>query len=171
MEGKEILLQKGPSQDDDCAEQPLAFTGGGEATALVCETDPLLREKILGGLDELGYQVSLAATTREALNALRFHLFEVIVLNEQFDGESVRSNDVLSFLECMAMPTRRRSFVALIGRTERTLDRMAAFRRSVNVVIHVQGIDNLAKIVRQGVAEMRAFYHVFQETLQRLGRV
>ena len=171
MEGKENLLPEETAQDSDYADQPLDFPGGGEATALVCETDPLLRQKIRGGLEELGYQVSMAATAGEALNALRFHLFEVVVLNEQFDAESVRSNDVLSFLENMAMSSRRRTFVALISGMARTLDRMAAFRRSVNIVIHIQGIDSLARIVRQGVAEMRAFYHVFQETLQRLGRV
>ena len=36
--------------------------------------------------------------------------------------------------------------------------------------INLKNIDDAVKIVKQGVADNRAFYHVFQETLQKMGK-
>jgi hypothetical protein len=52
----------------------------------------------------------------------------------------------------------------------RTMDNMAAFSRSVNSVINLKNIDELGKIIKQGVADNKAFYHVFLETLQKMGK-
>jgi hypothetical protein len=68
------------------------------------------------------------------------------------------------------MATRRRTFVALIGEKHRTMDNMAAFNRSVNLVVHLKDIDRIGEIVKQGVANHRAFYHVFRESLQKVGK-
>ena len=68
------------------------------------------------------------------------------------------------------MATRRRTFVALVSEKYRTMDNMAAFNRSVNIVINLKSIGDAGKIVKQGVADNRAFYHVFQETLQKMGK-
>jgi protein involved in sex pheromone biosynthesis len=48
---------------------------------------------------------------------------------------------------------------------------MAAFNRSVNIVINIESIDNAATIIKRGVADNRAFYHIFHETLQKKGKV
>ena len=129
-----------------------------------------IREKISDDLKELGYQITTPATAKDALKAMRFHVFDVVVLNERFDAEDPEANDVLHYLENMAMATRRRFFVALIGDSFRTMDNMAAFNRSVNIVINLKSIDEVGKIIKQGVADNKAFYHVFQETLQKMGK-
>jgi len=94
------------------------------ATALVAEPDPAVRKKICEGLEELGYLITTPATAKEALKAMRFHIFDVIILNELFDTKDSRTNAVLSYLENMAMSTRRRFFVALVRRIYQTMDRM-----------------------------------------------
>jgi hypothetical protein len=68
------------------------------------------------------------------------------------------------------MATRRRFLVALISDKYRTTDNMAAFNRSVNLVINLKNIDDVGKIIKQGVADNRAFYHIFQETLVKMGK-
>jgi hypothetical protein len=50
------------------------------------------------------------------------------------------------------------------------MDNIAAFNRSVNIVINRKSIDRVGEIIRQGVADNKAFYHVFQETLQKMGK-
>ena len=169
-EGK-TLFNKMASDDYDFVDRPLDFIGEVGATALVCEPDPTVRERIGDDLKEQGYQITTPATAKDALNAMRFHIYDVVVLNELFDTKDPKTNTVLLYLENMAMATRRRFFVALVSGTCRTMDKMAAFNRSVNIVIHVQSIDDMAKIIKRGVADNRAFYHVFQETLQKMGKV
>lgn len=171
MTEEKVLLNDTASEDYDFADRPLDFVGDVGATALICEPDPTVRTKISDSLRDMGFQITTPTTAKEALNAMRFHIFDVVVLNELFDTEDPKTNAVLSYLENMAMATRRRFFVALVSGTYRTMDKMAAFNRSVNIVINVQSIDNVAKIIKGGVADNRAFYHVFQETLQKMGKV
>ena len=168
-EGKN-LLKEVESEDYDAPDRLFDFMEEGGATALVCESDPAVREKISVSLKELGYRVTASAAAKDALKAMRFHVFDVIVLNELFDAADPQANSVLLYLEEMPMTTRRRFFVALVSTRFRTMDNMAAFSRSVNVVINLKNIGELGKIIRQGIADNKAFYHVFLETLRKMGK-
>ncbi len=170
MKEDKTLLNQVASASYDPADRPFDFVGGGDATALVCEPDPALREKINDGLKEIGYQITMPATAMEALKAMRFHIFDVVVLNELFDTADPQTNGVLRYLENMVMNTRRRFFVALVSDRYRTMDNMAAFNRSVNLVINLKSIDDAGKIIKQGVADNKAFYHIFHETLLKMGK-
>jgi response regulator RpfG family c-di-GMP phosphodiesterase len=170
MEEEKTLLNEVASERYDASDRPFDFVGEGGLTALVCETDPAGREKISGGLKELGYQITAPGTTREALKAMRFHVFDVVVLNEVFDTPASEPNAVLNYIANMAMTTRRRLFVALVSEKYRTMDNMVAFNRSVNIVVNLGSINDIGQIIKQGVAENRAFYHIFQETLQKMGK-
>ncbi len=168
-EGKTLL--KEATSGYDAADRPFDFVEDGGATALVCESDPDIREKISDSLKELGYLITTPTMTKDALKAMRFHVFDVIILNELFDTADPQANSVLNYLEEMPMTTRRRSVVALLSARFRTMDNMAAFNQSVNIVINLKSIDEMGKIVKQGVAENKAFYHILQETLQKMGKV
>ena len=170
MEEQKALLNEVAWEGYDAADRPFDFVGEGGATALVCEPDPAVREKICGGLKDLGYQITAPISAKDALKAMRFHVFDVVVANELFDTANPEANDVLQYLENLNMATRRRTFVALVSEKYRTMDNMAAFNRSVNIVINLKSIEDAAKIVKQGVADNRAFYHIFQETLQKMGK-
>jgi len=171
MNEDKTLLNQVASASYDPADRPFDFVGGGGATALVCEPDPAFREKISNSLKEMGYQITMPVTAMDALKAMRFHIFDVVVLNELFDTADPQTNGVLEYLENMVMTTRRRFIVALVSDRYRTMDNMAAFNRSVNIVINRKSIDNVGEIIRQGVADNKAFYHVFQETLQKTGKI
>jgi CheY-like chemotaxis protein len=170
MEEGKTLLKEGVSEGYDAADRPFDFVEEGGATALLCESDPAVREKISGSLKELGYQITTPATAKDALKAMRFHVFDVVVLDELFDAANAQANSVLHYLEEISMTTRRRFFVALISAKYRTMDNMAAFNQSVNIVINLKSIDDVGKIIKQGVADNKAFYHVFLETLQKMGK-
>lgn len=155
----------------DAADRPFDFVEEGEKTALVCETDEDLREHLSASLIDLGYQTTLPATAREALKNMRFHVYDVVVVNENYGRMGNEVNAVLDYLENLAMGTRRQIFVALISDTSRTLDNLAAFNRSVNVIINTKNLDEAGKIINQGRAENEAFYHIFKDTQRKLGKI
>lgn len=171
MAEEKTLVNEVASEDYDPADRPFDFVGEGGETALLCEPDPAVRETIGASLRDLGYQITEPTTAKDALKAMRFHVFDVVVLNERFDMDDQQANSVHRYLEGMAMSTRRRFFVVLVSEKFRTMDNMVAFQQSVNIVINRKNIDEAGKIIKQGVAENKAFYHVFQETLQKMGKI
>ncbi len=158
------------SEGYDAADRPFDFVEEGDATALVCESDPAVREKISASLKELGYRITSRRRPRTPSRPCGFMSSTLSSSNELFDAADPQANSVLLYLEEMPMTTRRRFFVALLSARFRTMDNMAAFNRSVNIVINLKNIDEMGKIIKQGVADNKAFYHVFQETLQKMGK-
>ncbi len=171
MEDQKDLMSEGMSEGYDSADRLFDFVGGEVGmTALVCETDPAVREKISEGLQGLEYQITTPEKAKEALKAMRFHVFDVVVVNELFDTADPAASEVLQYLENQNMSTRRRFFVVLVSDRYRTMDNMVAFNRSVNLVINLKNIEDAGKIIKQGLIDHKAFYHVFQETLQKIGK-
>jgi CheY-like chemotaxis protein len=170
MEEEKTLLDEVAAEGYDAADRPFDFVGEGGATALVCEPDPAVRDKIVGALREMNYQITEPATAKEAIKYMRFHVYDVVVLNELFDSEDKAANDVLTYLANLAMTTRRRIFVVLVSERYRTMDNMAAFNNSVNLILNLKNTDETGKIIKRGISDNAAFYHVFRETLQKMGR-
>jgi len=155
----------------DAADMPFDFVAEGMETALLCEADPAGREKLAEAVRSLGYRVTEAASARDALKKARFHVFDLVVVNELFDTDSPEANDVLTYFSSLPMVTRRRMFVVLVTERFRTMDNMAAFNKSVNLTLNVKNVEDAAAIIKKGVADHSAFYHVFKETLKKMGRL
>jgi len=170
MEDQDILMDEGTSEGYDAADRLFHFMLDGVATALVCEPDPAVREKISGSLKELEYQITAVEKATEALKLMRFHIFDVVVVNDRFDAPDPDANEILRYLQNQSMSIRRRFFVILVTARFRTMDNMAAFNRSVNLILNLRNVDDAGKIIKQGLAENRAFYRVFQEASQRAGK-
>lgn len=159
------------SEDDyNASDLPFDFVESNTETALICESDESIRAKLASALGEMGYQTTVAGSAREALKAMRFHLFHMVIVNEIFDSPAPDKNDVLFYLETLAMSTRREIFVALVSNAERTMDNMAAFNKSVNFILNVKNIDDAATILRRAVADNNAFYRVTRETFKKRGK-
>lgn len=152
----------------DAAEKPFDFIEEEGQTALLCEPDAVVREKIKPTLDLLEYHITEAPNSREALKKMRYHTYDLILLNEYFDTRDPDANSVLIYLERMAMETRRNIFVALLTTRFRTMDHMIAFQKSVNMIINQRNIDDFDKILQRGMADSGLFYKVFKETLTQL---
>jgi CheY-like chemotaxis protein len=171
MEEEKNLLNEIAAGSYDAADRPFDFVESDAETALICEVEETVRGKISSALRNMGYQTTEAVSAADALKAMRFHLFDLVVVNETFDLSAPGRNDVLAYLETIAMSTRRQIFVVLISDAYRTTDNMVAFNKSVNTVINLKNIDDLEKILRGAVAENAAFYRVMKETLRKMGRV
>ncbi len=152
----------------DAAEKPFDFVEEDALTALVCEDDPAVREKVKSTLVLMEYNVSVAGTTREALKRMRYHNYDLVVVNETFDHSSADTNGVLVFLERLPMTTRRNIFVCLIGGRYRTMDHMMAFNKSVNMIINAKNIDEFGKILSTGITDNDLFYRIYRDTLKSI---
>jgi hypothetical protein len=168
--GDKYLIDTVSSSVYDASEKPFDFLGPGVKTALACESDSAILSKLRFALKQMGYHTVEPPNTTDALKKMRFHSFDLIVMNELFDSSSPDDNPILTYLNDMMMSVRRNMFVALITTRFRTMDNMAAFNKSVNVVIHMKNLDEIAKILKRAIDDNQVFYRVFQESLVKSGK-
>jgi CheY-like chemotaxis protein len=154
-------------------EEGVSFgsVGATGKSALICEADQALRDVIAKNLKDLHYSTTFPESAKEATEAMSFHVFDVVVLDELFGTENSGNNDLLEYLSKQNMSMRRRFFVALVGKNFNTADKMAAFNKSVNMVINTGDLDRMGEVLRRGVDDHNTFYHVFFETLHKTGKI
>jgi len=170
MDEEKSLLEEVEAGGYDSADLPFDFIEENAETSLICCMAPEVREKVSAALNNLGFHISTASNARDALKKMRFHVYNVVILDENFDTGNPETNDVLAYLQGLSMATRRRMFAALISDKYRTMDNMAAFYRSVNLVINPKNIDNIGVILKRGINDHIAFYRVFNEMLKKTGK-
>jgi predicted Zn finger-like uncharacterized protein len=155
----------------DTFDKPFDFIEEEGLTALLCEQNPAARQTIVNALNLLEYQITLAESARDALKRMRYHVYDLVVINESFDTKNPDSNGVLIYLERLAMSVRRNIFVAMISSRYRTMDNMMAFNTSVNLIINIKNIEDIGKILSRGITDTELFYRIYKETLKETGRV
>jgi predicted Zn finger-like uncharacterized protein len=158
-------------EDYDANQKPFDFLEEEGRTAMVLEDDPKTAGLVRNVLEVMDYHVTDADNVRDALRKMKYHQFDLIVLNETFDSSSPDANGVLIYLQRMAMDSRRYIFVALLTQRYSTMDRMAAFLKSVNVVIHLKDIERLDRVLPRAVNENDLFYAVYRESLKKIEQI
>jgi predicted Zn finger-like uncharacterized protein len=155
----------------NASEKPFDFIEEEGLTALVCESNPMVRKTIINALEVMDYQITEAESARDALKRMRYHNYDLFVINEHFDTDNPESNSVLLFLERLSMSVRRDMFVALISNRFRTMDNMVALNKSVNLIINIKNIEDIGKILSRGITDNEYFYRIFKQTLKEVGRI
>jgi predicted Zn finger-like uncharacterized protein len=154
----------------DADEKPFDFIEEEGLTALVCESNPLIRKTITKALEVLDYQITDAESTRDALKRMRYHNYDLFVVNENFDTDNPESNGILLYLERLSMLVRRNMFIALVSDRFRTMDNMMALNKSANLIINSKNIDDIGKILSRGITDNEFFYRIFKGTLKEVGK-
>ncbi len=155
----------------DAFDKPFDFIEEEGLTALVCEQNPIVRKTITDALELMEYQITVAESARDALKRMRYHTYELIVVNESFDTNNPEANGVIIYLERLSMTTRRNMFVAMISDRYRTMDNMMALNKSVNLIVNVKNIEDIGKILSRGITDSEYFYRIFKEVLKETGKV
>jgi len=168
---KKTIIDEVAAGSYDASEKPFDFVEEGAETALLCETDEGLRTRIKSALQALGYNATEPKSPIDALKQMRFHVFDLVVVNEMFYTQNPDENPILKYLDRLEMGVRRNVFVALITDRFRTMDNMAAFNKSVNITINTKNIDEIEKIIKRAVTDNDAFYRVYKEMLVKTGRI
>jgi hypothetical protein len=159
------------AQELDYKERPFGYVDPDSETAMVCEQDPVIRDKICSELKKIGMEVVPPSTFQEALKYMRFHIFDVIFINDEFDTGIWEVNNVLRFLEGLSMIVRRQSFVVLISNVFTTGDNLHAYNKSVNLIINKSELDETGLILKRALAEYKDFYHVFKDNIRKYGKI
>jgi predicted Zn finger-like uncharacterized protein len=155
----------------NASDKPFDFIEEEGLTALVCESNPLIQNTITGALELMEYQITKADSTRDALKRMRYHNYDLFVVNENFDTDNPESNGILLYLERLNMTVRRNMFIALVSERFRTMDNMMALNKSVNLIINIKNIEDIGKILSRGLTDNEFFYRVLKGTLKEVGRV
>ena len=158
------------AEDYDASDKPFDFVEEEGKTALVCESDPGIKEKITAALNSMDYHITEAESGRDALKKMRYHVYELVLVNEDFETSDPDSNGVLIYLNRLGISVRRNIFVIMLSSRFRTLDSMMAFNKSVNMILNISNINDIDKILRRGLADNDFFYRVFREWLRKTGR-
>jgi predicted Zn finger-like uncharacterized protein len=149
---------------EEPGEKPFDFIEEEGKVALVCESDAVIKEKIIHALEILEYHVNDAKDSRDALRKLRYKVFDMVVVDEYFGTKDPDRNGVLIYIERLHMDTRRNMFVTMISDRFRTLDYMRAFSKSVDLIINKKNIEDLEKILSRSLTEYDMFYRIYKET-------
>jgi DNA-binding NtrC family response regulator len=155
--------------DPATAGRPRSFVQDGPR-ALLCVDASDRQAAVTIALHELGYTADAATSVDEATERLRKNSYDLIVLDEEFQGSTEHDNAVLASIHAMPMSTRRYIFVTLIGTRFGTLDNMMAFVKSVNLVVHVSDVSQLTAILSRAVEDNDRFYRVYREVLKEAGK-
>jgi DNA-binding NtrC family response regulator len=156
---------------DPVYDSPLEFLQAGAMSALICVDEPERVKAVKAALADLNFHGSLASSVKEALSKLRYNQYDLVIVDEEFCGETAENNTILRYLQPMPMATRRSIFLALISRKHRTLDNLVSFAMSVNAVINVSDVPKVKMIMERAIAEHRRFYKVFLDMFQAAGGV
>jgi predicted Zn finger-like uncharacterized protein len=167
---EQISLKEVDTSAYNPADRPFDFIEEEGKTALVCESDLILNKHVIDALRAMEYQITPAGNARDALKRMRYHVYDIVVVDEGFDTENAETNGVLIYLERLSMAARRNTFVVMISHRYRTMDNMSALLKSVNLIVNVKNIDDFGKIVSRGLTDHMVFYRVFQEKLKETGK-
>jgi len=152
------------------SDRPFDYLQEGIETALLCEHDLEAKHKIQTVLDKMDYHVVEAASARNALKYMRFHNYDLVVVNESFESSNTDNNHVLQYLVQLPISIRREIFVVLLSKSFRTMDNMMAFNKSVNLIVNLSDLNDIEKIMKGALKEHKAFYKAFRDALVKIGR-
>ena len=138
--------------------------------ALVCEDAPERQAVMKTALEQIGFTMLPVKNADEAIARLRRDVYELVIVDEQYEGATPLDNRVLAAVRAMAMSHRRWMFVALLGREFKTFDNVVAFARSVNVVVNLNDLPHLPAILKKGITEHVEFYRAFRQVLTDAGK-
>lgn len=150
-------------------DSPLEVLEEGAMSALVCVDEPERLKAVKEALEDLNYYSSVASSVKEALSKLRYNQYDLVMLDEEFCGESADNNTVLRYMQPMPMSARRNIFLMLISNQGRTLDNLMAFAQSVNAVINVSDVQKVKLVLERAMADHRRFYKVYRDLVQVIG--
>jgi CheY-like chemotaxis protein len=147
---------------------------GGESfearLALVCEDAPERQAIIKDALEQIGFSMLAVKNADDAIERMRRDVYELVIVDEQYQGATPLDNTVLAAVRAMPISQRRWTFVALVGRGFKTFDNAMAFARSVNVVVNVNDLPHFPAILKKGITEHVEFYRTFRQVLTDAGK-
>src|SRR3954468_11879712 len=116
-------------------ENKMDFFEIGDKTSLIC-VEPEISEAVRTTVRELGFKFHAVDTSDLAIERARYNPYDIIIVQDNFGGASLKTNQVLNYFSPLPMAQRRYSMLVLIGTEFKTLDAMQSFAHSVQLVMN-----------------------------------
>ena len=161
------------SDDDEETEEDsssLEVVEEGVKTALLCLSDSSRMQAMEEVLRQLDFYVSTAGRPKVALTRLHQNRYDLVMLDETFDGSQASENLVLHHIQLLPMHIKRRFFLCLVSEKLPSMDRLLAFRLGVNLTLNAADLDKAKIILVREMKDYGAFYKVFNDELARKGQ-
>ncbi|MDQ5846282.1 MAG: zinc-ribbon domain-containing protein [Acidobacteriota bacterium] len=124
------------------------------------------RETVARGLAENGYQVFVAEDTRQAVERMREHMLDMVLLDPRFDPGEQGAAFVMREVNILRPVQRRRLFFVLLSPTLRTMDGHAAFLNNVNAIVNVNDVGEIPKLLENRLREYNELYKDFNSVMR-----
>ena len=138
--------------------------------ALVCVNEKTLVESFRQTLERDEYLSRAAEDTGSALKLMEYKMFELLIIDESFDGGR-GAKKMMQYINRLDMSVRRRICVILLSRKLDTANSMAALHMSVNYIINYNDLDNFENILFTALQEHRDLYSVFGDAMDKTGKI
>ncbi len=162
-----------PDEDSEYRDEDpfsLDFYEEGAKLALLMVSVAEAENRVREATEGLLHRPVLVKDAGEAINKMRFHQFDLLILSEQFEGIPWLQSPILHYLNRLSMHTRRKSFLVLLSKEFSTMDRMTAFGLSADLVVNPKDLDEFSGILKAAVWNHENYYGAFMETLNELGK-
>ena len=150
------------------SENAMDFFELDDKTSLIC-SDATVGEGVREALRELGYKFHAAETSDVAIERTRYNHYDVIVIQEDFGGGTLKTNPILNYFSALPMAQRRYSMLVLIGTAFKTLDAMQAFSQNVQLVVNITDLRNLTAILKKSRTEFDLTYKTYRDMFAATG--
>ncbi len=151
----------------DSIESEMDVLTEGSLRAMLADNEH--SDKIYPVLVRLGCAVSKMETAKNALEKMRYNNYDILVINEKFDCDNIGSNILIQNIATMGMENRRKIFVAVVGDGFKSMDPMASFAVSADLVISPSDLGNCELIIKKGIKDKEFFYATLRSELVAQG--
>jgi len=144
------------------------ITGHGKKVLVAIE-EQALAEKVAQAMSGRDWKVVVSQTPASALSQLAGTQYDLVVLHARGAASSLCEDPVLRYLQRLPMTQRRDLWLCLLCDESPTLDRMAAFRAGVNLVVNSQDVEQLQGMLHHVMGEYEIAYAKFNDELRSRG--
>jgi hypothetical protein len=135
----------------------------GLKSALVAFDSDEIQEKLEEKLTAMGYKASTAVNVRDAVKQLKFGRFQLVIIQEDYYGATLASNQLIRATTSLDANIRRDMFIAVIGPSFTSLDDLTAFSMSLDTVVNISDIDDIDRILISAIGHSSKFISVYRE--------
>jgi hypothetical protein len=129
------------------------------------------RSTVWEAYEDEGFLPVSAANVDDALDRMQFTPFAAVVLHSRFEGDSLSSNSLHTFMRKMAMIRRRNMHYTLIGPEFQTLYDLEALSNSANLVVNDNDLNNFRLILKKSLHESQKLFGPLADALMNQGRI
>ncbi len=164
------IIPQAATPEYDASNKPFDFLDENAKTALLCVSHPIASELALKIMNSMQYHIENVDNRQTALTRMKYHLFNVLIIDDDFDINRQGCKNILEYLIELDMMSRRKIVVFLLSKRLSTGDNMASFQLSVNQTMNIGKLNGMEVLIKRTIKEHEQFYSIFNESLKKTGK-